>query len=598
MKMKYLKLKILLLVTLFAALAFAQIRKNETDAFSSAEMFPSGALIYAQFQDLPAILKLWNESKLKENYLNSTNFQEFSNRHLALKLAERFADFNEALGFPLDSAAMSSSSEAKAAFAVYDIGRMEMVFIAPISEEKILASLFFQNFSQFEETEIENGLKFYSREFSIDRGREKQTVLFANADGYFVLATSKPKFLKTLENISGKSKNESLWDEPEFKDLTKKVSPHLATFWVNQEKLNDDWYFKHYWLMKNVEDLQKIRAGIFDFEMRDNEIFEHRVFLRTEKKNENLRLSPSEISNLQSSIPNETAFYKIESGFDLPTINQVLFDSYSKKAAPKIVSRNYYRGYYDSEYEDYFDYYNLGSDFDAQINEVEDSENFDSAAAVNETNKQLFSELEKIFAAAAPKSSTYLIAPQNLPMPMFFECRKAVIFSLQRPQNINRVKLENAISELAKNHLMLGDAKEQIVWKNLTENQITGRELSMPMLRWNFYYLVKDNKIIFSNSSEFLTNIINNSADKKTQPDKLLDNLTVIRLEQREMAFDRIMKKLKTEENKNSPSNSGKSDFFVDNIGSLLDLTSRIKQIEIRRNSEDNYLFEELRFVY
>ena len=88
-----------------AVLAFAQIKKNETDAFSMAESFPSGALIYAQFQDLPALLKLWNESKLKQNYLESANFRQFSNRHLALKLAGRFSEYNEKLGFPLDSAA-------------------------------------------------------------------------------------------------------------------------------------------------------------------------------------------------------------------------------------------------------------------------------------------------------------------------------------------------------------------------------------------------------------------------------------------------------------------------------------------------------------
>lgn len=594
MKIKYLKLKILSLIVLLAVLAFAQLKKNEKDAFSLAEFFPSGALVYAQFQDLPALLKLWNESGLKQNYLKSTNFREFSNRHLALKLAERFAEYNQALGFPLDSAAILSSSEIKAAFAVYDIGRMEMVFIAPMSEEKILASAFFQNFSQFEEAETETGIKFYTREFEIDRKREKQTVLFAKADGYFVLATHKRMFFKTLENIKGGSKKESLASEPSFKDLTAKVEPHLATFWVNQEKLNDDWYFKHYWLTNNPENLKKIRAGIFDFEMREEGIFERRAFLLTER-NESRQISPAEIIEWQTFIPNDAPFYKIETGFDLRIMSDTLFDENVEKAEPETSGQNYSRYYSDDFTEDYYQYYNLGSDFDEQINEIE--EDLD-AAPESEIKKRLFSELENILTAAKPRSTAYLIEPQNLSDKMFFECRKAVIFHLQNAQNINLEKLENAISELAQNRLMLGESKQQIVWKNLKENNVTLRRLDFPMLRWNFYYGLKDGKLVVSNSSELIAKIFQNSRENKISSEKSLNNLTVIRLSGRETAFDTIMKKLKAEESRDNSLNLDFSDFFVDNIGSLLDLAKEIKQIEIRRNYEQNYLLEELKFAY
>ena len=597
MKMKYLKLKILSFIALLAVLAFAQLKKGERDAFSLAGALPSGALIYAQFEDLPGLLKRWNESKLKRDYLVSTNFREFSNGHLALKLAERFSEYDEALGFSLDSATISSSSETKAAFAVYDIGRMEMVFIAPMSEEKILASAFFQNFSQFEESETEAGITFYSRDFEVDRQREKQTVLFANAEGYFVLATNKRMFFKTLENIKGAKKNDTLADEQTFKDLTKKVSPHRATFWINQEKLNNDWYFKRYWLIKNPEDIKKIRAGTFDFEIRDEGIFERRVFLLNDNKKENRQISPAEMSDLQAFIPNNAPFYKIEAGFDSRAINDVLFDENIEKDAPQNESQNYYRHFYDDYNEDYFQYYSLGSDFDAQINEI-DNEEASGDAIKSEIKKRLLSELDKIFAAARPKSMVYLIEPQNLSGQMFFECRKAVIFHLQNPQDLNSGKLENVISELAQNRLMLGESKRQIIWKSLTENNISLHQLNFSMLRWNFFYAVKDGKLVISNSSELAALIFQNSAENKILTDRSLNNLTVIRLDQREKAFDAVMKKLKAEESRNNSANLDFSDFFVDNIGSLLDLAKEIRQIEIRRNYEQNYLFEELKFAY
>lgn len=594
MKMNRLKLKILSFIALLAVLTFAQIKKNQKDAFSLAEMFPPSALIYAQFQDLPALLKLWNESKLKRNYLESRNFREFSNRHLALKLAERFSEFNEALGFPLDSAAILSSSEKDAALAIYEIGRMEMVFVAPMSEEKILASVFFQSFSQFEETENPDGLKFYSREFAIDRGREKQTVLFANAGGFFVLATNKQMFFKTLENIKGKSKTESLAEESAFKDLTKKITPHLATFWVNQEKLNDDWYFKRYWLMNNLENLKKVRAGIFDFDMRDEGLFERRTLLLSQNENEKRQISPAEMSDLQTLLPNDVPFYKIESGFDPQTINDVLFDENLEKTGTETRGRNLYHYYSDDFEEDYFD---LGSKFDEKIDEIEDEEN-SGAEIESRIKKRLFSDIETIFAHAEPKSTTHLIEPQNLSGQMFFECRKAVIFDLPNAPKINLDKFENAISALAQNRLMLGETEQQIGWQNFVVNNVTVRRLDFPMLRWNFFYAAKDSKLVVSNNAELIAKIFQNPAENKILTDKALDNLTVIRLDRREQAFDTLMRKLKFEEKHSNFSNLDFSDFFVDNVGSLLDLTKQIKRIEVRRNYQQNFLFEELRFAY
>jgi hypothetical protein len=349
--------------------------------------------------------------------------------------------------------------------------------------------------------------------------------------------------------------------------------------------------------MKNFEDLQKIRAGIFDFEMRDEGIFERRAFLLTGNKNENRQISPAEMSDLQRFIPNDAPFYKIESGFDPQTTGDVLFDENLEKAEPETPSQNYVRHYSDDFDEDYYQYYDLGSDFDEKINEVEDKE-YSRAAIGSETNKKLFSELEKVIAAAKPKSTTFLMEPQNLPDQMYFECRKAVIFHLQNPQNINRAQLENVISELAQNRLMLGESKQQIVWENQAENDAALRRLVFPKLRWKFYYTVKDGKLVVSNSSELTAKILQNSPENKISSDKPLHNLTVIRLGEREEAFEAIMEKLKAEESRNNSLNLDFSDFFVDNIGSLLDLTKEIKQIEIRRKYEQNYLFEELKFAY
>src|SRR5689334_11586074 len=145
------------LVACVVLIAYARVSRKSAGPFALAADVPRGALVYAQFSDLPALVKRWDESKLKEQYLASTNFQQFRTQHLALKLIERWTEFNDALGFPLDALTVGEAAENRAALAVYDFGRLEMVFVAPLGEEKLAATQFFQNTDQFEETELPDG---------------------------------------------------------------------------------------------------------------------------------------------------------------------------------------------------------------------------------------------------------------------------------------------------------------------------------------------------------------------------------------------------------------------------------------------------------
>src|SRR5262252_7928759 len=84
----------LLLLICAGLIVFARTRASE-NPYSLAEDLPRGALVYAQFEDLPALIKQWDRSHLKQQYLNSTNYQQFQHGHLALKLVSRWEEFND-----------------------------------------------------------------------------------------------------------------------------------------------------------------------------------------------------------------------------------------------------------------------------------------------------------------------------------------------------------------------------------------------------------------------------------------------------------------------------------------------------------------------
>ncbi len=598
------KLKIIIVLFVFGAIVFAY-SQTAIKPFEQAADFPRGALIYVQFADLPTFIKQLNESKLKQNYLESENFAQFENRHLALKLASRWQEFNDASGFPIDLDTFGKVSETRAAVAVYDIEQLDLVFIAPVNDEIFAASQFFQNSSQFEENTLEDGTIFYGKDVEADRGRQKQKLVFANVNGRFILATSEKLLMQTLANINGKSPKNSLADEPAFKNLSEKVAPHTATVWLDQAKLNDDYYFKHYWLAGNLEDLKKFRAGMFDFEMSEDKWTEHREFALTETQTvKNEKISAKEANGLTATLPENAPFYKLQNVTNKPNltidaVQNALYDRFenTSKSPEKSWNRNYYsdEDFYSSD-ESRRDYSYLDDDYDKTIDDAEDAgivEETDSSTKIN-AEKKLKNDLQNALAAANPNIVLTAQIPQLLPAPLFAEFRRAAIVKILAPNNLNRENLENALAAKLKNQLIVADTNAKLNWETKTENNKQWRELNLPMLGWGISYSLQDDKLIFSNSAELLKSIIfNENKIAETQSESRFDDLTVIRLSEREQGFEQIMKNLAAE-NKNDIS----SDFFAGNISSLLDVASDVSRIEITRDTSGNYLREEINFIF
>ena len=598
-----LKIIISLLVSGTIAIVYSQ---NSVKSFAPAADFPRGAIIYTQFTDLSAFVKLWNESQLKQNYLESENFAQFENSHLALKLASRWQEFCDAGGFSIDLDAISSISETRAAIAVYDIGRLDLVFIAPVNDEIFAASQFFQNQSQFEQTKLEDGTVFYSKNVEADRGRQKQKIVFANTQGRFILATSEKLLFQTLATISGKNVKSSLAAEPAFKVLSEKVKPHTATVWVDQAKLNDDYYFKHYWLSGNVEDLKKFRAGMFDFEINDEKWTERREFLLTEKQSGSTEeIDQSEAKRLSAMLPDDIPFYKLQTAANNPglvnaAVQNTLFDSLERQHKTNDSSRNRqsfgYENFYSSKTSYRGDYSYLDNDYDKTIDDAEDAgitEETDDSPQIDR-KKKIADELQTALAPALPQFVLTAQQPEILSAPLFAEFRKAAILTLRAPQNVNREKLETALAEKLKNQLTIADSAAVLNWETKTENNQQWRELNLPMLGWGISYAFKNDRLIFSNNAELLKSII--FSEKKpveTPVESRFDELTVIRPGEHRQFFEQLMGSL-AGENTADPA----SDFFAGNIGSLLNIGSDVSRIEINRKTSAANLHEEINIIF
>jgi hypothetical protein len=617
-------------------IVFAKTSRGGSNPYAMAEDLPRGALVYAQFQDLSALLKQWDQSHLKEQYVASTNFGQFKNSHLALKLVSRWEEFNGALGFQLDIAALSSATDAGAAIAIYDIGKLDLVLIAPMSEEKIAATRFFKSKDDFEATELPDGTTYYRHDVDADRGRQKQALVFAMIKGRFILATNEQLLQRTIANLNHQSKKDSLFDDPAFKSLSAAVAPHFATVWVDQAKLNGDYYFRHYWLMQNANELKGIRAGLFDLEMKDGKWIERREFLTVGAPRKSAGISALQAESLRAMIPEDVPFLKLFSVRNDGTLigaltRDTLFDRSGDRSQGKRKRRfqswssdesydgESYSDEGDGDDDSYNHYANLDRSYDKAINDphdagISETEEPGGNPLAAELDHQFSAGLQLALAPAQPQAAVVATSPRTVSGPLFVEFRRVIVLTLQSPESVRRDALENAISAAVQSRLTVAGPTANLKWVSHDESGRTWRTLTLPMLGWELSYAVRDHALIIANSADLLQGVLTESSKAATdgptrqsaaekQSFASVDDLTVIRLDQRKQSFDDIVNRLDAE-NIKARQRAGKDsekdpadvseEFFSGSIASLLNVTSAVTRVEIRRSVSPGRLQEQL----
>jgi hypothetical protein len=578
-------------------------------------------LVYAQFESLPELIKQWEQSSLKERYLRSTNYQQLQHRHLALKLLSRWEEFNDAVGFPLDLATIGSSTNGAAAVAIYDIGQLDLLFVAPISEEQVALTQFFKSKDQFEEKETPDGTPYYSQPVEADRGRQKQVLAFATVNGRFLLGTNEKLFQRAIANITKRTHKDSIADDPAFIALSGKVNPHFATVWVDQSRLNADYYFRHYWLMQNAGDLKTIRAGIFDLERQESKWIERREFLTTGPvQRSNAGMSATEIRRLYSHIPDDAPFVRIRSlrnnsSLSATLVRDTLFDSPVDQDSGNR-SWNWQSYSSDDFYpasDDYYDAYDrfssldesydttIDDPYDARLTErVEPGRNPLAA----ELESQFLTGLQNVLSSARPSAVAVATTPHAGKGPLFVEFRRVAIVNLQSPGNLRGELLEQTVAQAVLGRLTVVNSGSQLKWTSRSEAGLVWRSLDIPMLGWEICYALNANMLILSNSNELMKTALK-SQEKPLRSTSDLDELTIIRFDRRKESFDDVVNVLdadaiKKQQKPSDPNTNpieGSQEFFSGNISSLLTVASDVGHIEIKRKSLGNNLHEEIEIV-
>lgn len=246
---------------------------------------PKGALVYLETPNLDVLLKTWKLSDFRAGWEQSRNHEYFLNSRLYLRLQDRTSEFGSAAGFSFSFDNLSKLAGTQSGLALYDIGELKAVAMTRTSLEQAETTELWADRQKFVTRKVG------SREYYVEP--EDGALAFAYAKPYLVVATEESLLQRTLQAMDGTAKaGETLeqWDKwTQFEAIRKQPQTPsgqtaILQLFLDQENLNRNRYFKHYWIHDNVKELDPIKAAWIELSLGKGAITEHRYFSLEDKQ--------------------------------------------------------------------------------------------------------------------------------------------------------------------------------------------------------------------------------------------------------------------------------------------------------------------------
>jgi hypothetical protein len=266
---------LLLVSSVSIGVSWAAFQALTTEAVPLSRYVPTGSLLYLQAKDFSALLSDWNASPQKAGWVKSKNYEVYSRSRLFLRLQRASDQFAAAAGLPPDMNFLTQVAGSQSALALYDIGKLEFLYITKLPSARSAQSALWQTRAKFE-TRNAAGTRFYFRR-DPESGRE---VAFSVNDDYLILATREDLLAGALQLMTGSKdrtvETEQWWSQA----VAASGSAGDLRMVLNLEKIVPSPYFRSYWIQRNITDMKQYSAAVSDLFRSGNEYREERVLLK------------------------------------------------------------------------------------------------------------------------------------------------------------------------------------------------------------------------------------------------------------------------------------------------------------------------------
>jgi len=292
MKMKLMGLAVLVAVGVY----FAQ---QATTGAALPRWVPPRAQVYLEAKDFGALLREWNGSAEKRQWVGGANYNVFSKSRLFLRLEEAQGEFATAAGLPVDSGLLNQLAGGASALAIYDIGKLEFLYITKLAAAPALTALAGQFANR-----TAGGTTYYVK---ADRATQR-TAAFATKDGWLLLSTNEDYLARALVLMAGQAGG-SLATEGWYQRAGQTQGELRMA--ANLELLAKSPHFKSYWVQRNVAELAAYEGAMADLTRSGGAWVESRTMT---KRQAGTAGNGAALRSLARAVPNDAGYYHLAMG--------------------------------------------------------------------------------------------------------------------------------------------------------------------------------------------------------------------------------------------------------------------------------------------
>jgi hypothetical protein len=270
-----------------------------------ASQFPAGAVLYLEAKDFGALLADWNASAEKRDWLAGANYDAFSRSQLFLKLGDAQTQFATAAGVLPDYALLTSVAGSNAAVAMYDIGKLEFLYVAHVPSARAMNTSLWKMRGSYQTRHAGDADYFVKEDTASHR-----VAAFAYTGDFLLLATKENLIAGALQ-LMAREALPSVASEKWFADSIQAAVPGPADLRLvyNMASLARAYQFRSHWVQGNVPELRQFSSGVADLERAGAEIRERRVLLRATPA-EATDSNEKATGQLLAAIPGDAGLYR------------------------------------------------------------------------------------------------------------------------------------------------------------------------------------------------------------------------------------------------------------------------------------------------
>jgi len=604
MKRSKLILLIMIAVIVLSHRSDGQQPRSVSEQLRLAAVMPAGAMLYIQARDLSTLMKTWLASPVRGRFYKSASFTAFSRSRIYLKLQARRKDFEAALGFGIDESRLAELAGGASSVAMYDIGKLELIFVTEIPRERAVATALFKNTPKFQERSGD-GISYYVRDITTDGGRLNQEFCFAYTEGKLIVTTTEGLMIRALKNAK-EAGSDSLISAVTANAgaAGNDFATHDVTMWLDQAKLNKNRYFTANWIHGNAArgrtSLGTIESGILDLQITKEGILERRWFKLARGAGETRSLAGEQLAALDRFVPDDAQLLEAHAPGDelAPAVSQALFGKLPdlEPSSPQIPDHT------SSGSDDQDEgvkhtgrYTSLDARFDK---DVDDDQTQAAATVTSKPGETLEKNLAAFLAGISPSGYLQVARSKMDSGKPFVKFERAVVIAMQSAEGLERAGLERLITDEVRARFVVKGVDPKLEWQE--ESGV--RYLAQSLMEQGSAYAVSDRFLVLASSREFARDILKAAPAQRVMTTSIegpIQFYARVRIAEAGPVFDRLMSKLDGRAQTSGSDKDGEREvkFFSENLPGLIAATA-FRDMNVIRVGDQGAIMEIVKYSW